>query len=129
MKSLPLSAVLLTAFGVSAFAGSIGTITSAHPFSLDGHTVSTPGVGCYPLVSGDTITTDSSSAVITLANGKTVVLEPDSTLKITGTASSPVATLVTGSVSKSSTEPIVTLNGSPNHCWGWPPPVSCHHDQ
>ena len=70
MKSFLQGIVLLGCISLSAFgAKPVATITSATPFSLDGHSMSTPGVTSFPVVMGDTVSTSDGSAVLLFSEG------------------------------------------------------------
>ncbi len=75
---------------------SIATVTSAEPFSLDGHKILSPGVTSYPLVSGDTIATTNGLAVLLFRDGSSIKLDQNSTVKLDTVGSSPTVTLLSG---------------------------------
>jgi hypothetical protein len=89
----------LTLMAASAFAAKpIATVTSAQPFTLDGHSVNTPGVTSFPVVMGDTVSTIDGPAVIRFPEGSQVKLEANSTLKISGVDQKPRLMLLGGAV-------------------------------
>jgi hypothetical protein len=79
-------------------APSIATVTSAVPFTLDGHPVSTPGVTSFPLVVGDTVATTAGPAVLFFQDGSRVKLGPNSSVKLAGFGAKPKVVLLSGAL-------------------------------
>jgi hypothetical protein len=75
---------------------SIATVTSAEPFSLDGHKILSPGVTSYPLVSGDTIATTNGLAVLLFRDGSSIKLDQNSIVKLETVGFNPTVTLLLG---------------------------------
>jgi hypothetical protein len=98
MTRLTLLTLVLPAFGLSALASSVATVTSGSVFSLDGHSITTPGVSSFPVILGDTVATSQGPAVLFFEDGSTVKLATNSTVKIDGTSASPKLFLLAGSL-------------------------------
>jgi hypothetical protein len=91
--------LLLAAFSVSAVSPApIATVTSTEPFTLDGHSVTTPGVSSWPLAVGDEVATSTAPAVLFFHDGSSVKLAADSRAKLTGSETQPKLVLMAGSL-------------------------------
>jgi len=97
--TLPSLSLLLAAFSFSAVSPApIATVTSTEPFTLDGHSVSTPGVTSWPLAVGNEVATSSAPAVLFFHDGSSVKLAADSRAKLTGSETQPKLVLMAGSL-------------------------------
>jgi hypothetical protein len=76
----------------------VATVTSAVPFVLDGHLVSSPGVTSFPLLVGDTIGTASGPAVLLFHDGSTVKLGENSSVKLDSAGAETKVVLLSGSL-------------------------------
>lgn len=63
-------------------ADTVAYVSSPQPFLLDGVSVPTAGVGSWPLVVGDEITTDRSSAVVRFTDGSRVTVAAQSKARV-----------------------------------------------
>jgi hypothetical protein len=79
-------------------APSVATVTSAVPFVLDGHSVTSPGVTSFPLVPGDTVATTNGPAVLLFHDGSTVKLGENSSAKIDTVGENPKVILLAGAL-------------------------------
>lgn len=93
---LPLGSIILSFNALAA--PSIATVTSAVPFVLDGHAVSSPGVTSFPLVNGDTVATSNGPAVLLFQDGSTVKLGENSSAKLDMVGASPKVVLLAGAL-------------------------------
>ena len=99
-----ISTALKIGVGLACFAsfcsaaGSIATVTSAEPFSVDGVMLSNPGVASWPLISNDTIATASSGALVTFRDGSAVRLAPQSRVKLAGSEAAPEVMIIAGNL-------------------------------
>jgi hypothetical protein len=97
-KSLKLTlgtAVLATACFA---AGSVASVTSAQPLSVDGVTLANPGVASWPLISNDEVATTSGGALMTFRDGSAIQLAPQSKVKVMGTPAAPEVVLLAGNL-------------------------------
>jgi hypothetical protein len=86
-------------FTFSALAApSVGTVTSAVSFVLDGHAVSSPGVTSFPLVNGDVVATSNGVAVLLFRDGSTVKLGENSSVKVDVIGANPKVVLLAGAL-------------------------------
>jgi hypothetical protein len=76
----------------------VATVTTAAPFKLDGRTLNTPGVTTFPLIIGDFVATLNGAAAVFFADGNVVKLAARSSIKITGSETSPKLVLLSGSL-------------------------------
>ncbi len=83
---------------VCSAAGSVASVTSAQPFSVDGVNLSNPGVSSWPLVSNDEVATSAGGAMMTFRDGSAVKLAPQSRVRLGGTPTSPEVTLMAGNL-------------------------------
>jgi hypothetical protein len=65
---------------------------------LDGHTVSSPGVTSFPLVSGDTVSTSNGPAVLLFRDGSTVKLGENSSVKLDTVGANQKVVLLAGAL-------------------------------
>jgi hypothetical protein len=86
------------ALGGLAAGNSVATVTSAAPFTLDGHAVNTPGVTTFPLVVGDVVTTASGPAVLYFQDGSVIKLGKNSSIKVSGVETEPKLVLMSGTL-------------------------------
>jgi hypothetical protein len=103
LRSLAKHAISLSvcffSLAVSVFAANpIATMTSAVPFVLDGHSVTSPGVTSFPLVPGDTVATTNGPAVLLFHDGSTVKLGENSSAKIDTVGENPKVILLAGAL-------------------------------
>jgi hypothetical protein len=88
--------VLLIIATVSTFAGTpIANVISAESIDVNG--ITAPARNYIPIELGGQVTTRNSSATIKFADGTTVVLQPNSVMKIDGKAGAPDIHLLQGS--------------------------------
>lgn len=97
-NTLKLSIGIAAVAAVCSAAGSVASVTSAQPFSVDGVNLSNPGVSSWPLVSNDEVATSEGAALVTFRDGSAVKLSPQSRVRLGGTATSPEVTLMAGNV-------------------------------
>lgn len=82
-----------------AFAGSpIVSITSAQPFTLDGTSVSSPGVTSWPMVLSDSVATNDGGALLKFKDGSTITLSPKTQVRLIGTDEAPKLVLIAGNL-------------------------------
>jgi hypothetical protein len=99
LKRCTQTAVYLCLGSLAAFAvPSVGTVTSAVPFLLDGHEVSSPGVTSFPLVPGDTVAASNGPAVLLFNDGSRVKLSENSSVKLDSVGPNLKVVLLTGAV-------------------------------
>jgi hypothetical protein len=79
-------------------APSVATVTSAVPFMLDGHAVSSPGVSSFPVVVGDTVTTSDGPAVLLFHDGSTVKLAENSSVRLNAVGANTNVVLLVGAL-------------------------------
>lgn len=90
---------LLFLVGLPALAFSpIGTVASAEPFTLDGHSVTISGVTPVPLAVGDEVDTLAGPAILFFADGSSVKLAAGSRAKLMGSETQPKLVLLAGSL-------------------------------
>jgi hypothetical protein len=90
---------LLAGFSLSALSSApIATVTSAEPFTLDGQSVTTPGITSWPLEVGNEVATSTAPAVLFFHDGSSVKLAADSRAKLTGSERQPKLVLMAGSL-------------------------------
>ncbi len=83
---------------VCSAAGSVASVSSAQPFSVDGVNLVNPGVTSWPLVSNDEVSTASGAALMTFRDGSAVKVAPQSRIRLAGTTLSPQVILIAGNV-------------------------------
>jgi hypothetical protein len=91
---------IMFALGVSlcSAAGSLASVTSAEAFSVDGITLSNPGVSSWPLISNDEIATKAAGALLTFRDGSAIKLAPLSRIKLGGTEAAPQVLIMAGNL-------------------------------
>ncbi len=94
--SFLLGSTILTFTALAA--PSVATVTSAVPFTLDGHYLSSPGVTSFPLVAGDTVATSDGSAVLLFNDGSTVKLSEASSIKLNTVGANTNVVLLSGNL-------------------------------
>jgi hypothetical protein len=76
----------------------IATVTSAEPFTLDGHAVQVSGITAIPLAVGNEVATSTAPAVLFFTDGSSVKLAASSRAKLTGSEAQPKLVLLAGSL-------------------------------
>jgi hypothetical protein len=89
---------LFLSFAAFSHAAAIATFISASPFTLDGHSVDTPGVTSFPLVVGDVLVTPIGPAVLFFQDGSRVKLAVHSSIRLAGATTKPKLVLLSGSL-------------------------------
>lgn len=93
---------LIFAFAASLAVGfcssPLATVSSEGPFVLNEQTVSARGVQSWPLLTADRIVTAATPALISFHDGSTINLNPNSTLRLSGSDREPVAVLESGAL-------------------------------
>jgi hypothetical protein len=79
-------------------AGSVASVTSAQPFAVDGVTLSNPGVGSWPLISSDEVSTKEGAALMTFRDGSAIKLAPESRIRLAGSTAAPQVILLAGNI-------------------------------
>ncbi len=104
-------------FSSTLRAAPIATVTSAEPFAIDGHSVTTPGVSSFPVVIGDTVSTRTGPAVVLFSDGSAVKLGTNSSVRIAGAQFKPKVVLLAGALdfSISPGSPVSVTNLSAEH--------------
>ncbi len=97
-KFLKFTAVLASFASFGLAMTPVATVSSAQPFTMDGHSVANGGVSSWPVVVGDEISTASSPAVFYFRDGSSVKLAPGSSAKVTGSAMQPKVVLTKGTL-------------------------------
>lgn len=84
---------------LASFASSVvANVSSAQPFSLDGHSISVAAVTSWPVIVGDEIGTIAVPAVLLFPDGSRITLGLNSKLRIGGTNEEPMLVLVAGAL-------------------------------
>jgi hypothetical protein len=83
---------------VCSAAGSVASVTSAQPFSVDGVNLANPGVSSWPLVSNDEVSTAAGAALMTFRDGSAIKLAPQSRIRLSGSPGSPEVILIAGNL-------------------------------
>lgn len=91
MASLLFLACALAGYG----AGAVGRVISDEPFEIDG--ITAPARSFVPVSSGEDVMTKGASALIQFIDGATVVLQPNSEIKIVGEAGRVQIRIIRGS--------------------------------
>ncbi len=98
-KSLfPLSLSFFLLVSVALAAPPFAIVTSAFPFVLDGHAISSPGVTSFPLVDGDTVATSNGAAVLLFNDGSRVKLGDNSSAKLESDETRTKVVLLSGAL-------------------------------
>jgi hypothetical protein len=95
---LKLGIGLVFCVSLCSAAGSLASVTSAEAFSVDGVTLSSPGVSSWPLISNDEIATKASGALLTFRDGSAIKLAPLSRIKLGGTEAAPQVLIMAGNL-------------------------------
>ena len=104
LKLTRVSKQLKVAAGLALFAslcsatGSLATVTSGDPFSVDGVVLASPGVASWPVITNDEVSTTTAGALLTFRDGSAVKLDPQSRVKLAGTESAPEVILIAGNL-------------------------------
>ena len=104
LKRTRVSKQLKVAAGLALFAslcsatGSLATVTSGDPFSVDGVVLASPGVASWPVITNDEVSTTTAGALLTFRDGSAVKLDPQSRVKLAGTESAPEVILIAGNL-------------------------------
>jgi hypothetical protein len=102
--SIRIFGILRLTLGIAAIAtvcsaaGSVASVTSAQPFSLDGVNLVNPGVTTWPVVSNDEISTAAGAAMLTFRDGSAIKIAPQSRIRLSGSPTSPEVILIAGNV-------------------------------
>jgi hypothetical protein len=109
---------------VCSAAGSVASVTSAQPFSLDGVNLVNPGVTSWPLVSNDEISTSAGAALLTFRDGSAIKVAPQSRIRLSGSPTSPEVILIAGNVDTklAAGSTLVVTKASPDDKDGTPTP-------
>lgn len=83
---------------VCSAAGSVASVTSAQPFTVDGVQMSNPGVSSWPLISNDEVATTAGAALMTFRDGSAIKLAPQSRVRLAGSTTSPQVILMAGNL-------------------------------
>jgi hypothetical protein len=94
-KSIPLLPFLLVAGGVAFGAVPVARVISTEPVAIDW--IAAPARNFTPVGLGGDVRTGSASALLQFQDGTSVVLQPNSELKIEGSAGKPVIRVISGS--------------------------------
>jgi len=97
-KTLKISIGIAAVAAVCSAAGSVASVSSAQPFSVDGVQLSNPGVNSWPLISNDEVRTAAGAALVTFRDGSAVKLAPQSRIRLAGTYAAPHVILVAGNL-------------------------------
>lgn len=97
-NTLKLSLGMAAVAAVCSAAGSVASVSSAQPFSVDGVQLSNPGVTSWPLISNDEVRTDAGAALVTFRDGSAIKLSPQSRVLLGGTVTAPHVILVAGNI-------------------------------
>jgi len=97
-NTLKLGLGLAAVAAVCSAAGSVASVSSAQPFSVDGVKLSNPGVTSWPLISNDEVRTDAGAALVTFRDGSAIKLAPQSRVRLAGTTVAPHVILVAGNI-------------------------------
>ncbi len=90
---------MLAAFqGISFASAPVANVSSAEPLTLDGHSISAPGVSSWPVVVGDQVATTTAPAIMSFTDGSRLTLAPQSRVKIIGTNAKPTVVLTAGNL-------------------------------
>ncbi len=95
---LKLAAGLALLASLCSATGSLATVTSGDPFSVDGVVLASPGVATWPVITNDEVSTTNAGALLTFRDGSAVKLEPQSRIKLAGTESAPEVILIAGNL-------------------------------
>jgi hypothetical protein len=98
LKTLKLSLGMALAVAVCSAAGSVASVTSAQPFTVDGVQLSNPGVTSWPLINNDEVSTASGAALVTFRDGSAVKLAPQSRVRLAGSVVAPHVILIAGNL-------------------------------
>jgi hypothetical protein len=97
-NSLKLLTIVLTGAVCTWAQSQVATSTSTAPFELRGaHVTPGQGVPSWPVMPGDTVKAGSGPVTIAVADGSSVILDPDSTAKVDLSDRTPVFQLQGGS--------------------------------
>jgi hypothetical protein len=96
--TLKLSLGFVAAAAVCSAAGSVASVSSAQPFSVDGIQLSNPGVSSWPLISNDEVRTAAGAALVTFRDGSAVKLAPQSRVRLAGSTMAPQVILIAGNI-------------------------------
>jgi hypothetical protein len=97
-KTLKLSLGFVAAAAVCSAAGSVASVSSAQPFSVDGVQLANPGVSSWPLISNDEVRTAAGAALVTFRDGSAVKLAPQSRVRLAGSSVAPHVILMAGNI-------------------------------
>jgi hypothetical protein len=97
-STLKISLGIATLATVCSAAGSVASVTSAQPFSVDGVNLVNPGVSSWPLVSNDEVSTVAGAALMTFRDGSAIKMAPQSRIRLSGSAMAPQVILIAGNV-------------------------------
>jgi hypothetical protein len=97
-KALKVSLGMALLATVCSAAGSVASVTSAQPFSVDGVQLSNPGVNSWPLISNDEVSTTLGAALMTFRDGSAIKMAPQSHVRLAGSVSAPLVILMAGNV-------------------------------
>ena len=89
--------ILILAVVAAAAPSPVASVTSTQPFDLNGKLVQVDGVPSWPVCAGDVITTHAAPATVTFRNGATIVIAPNSSLRIETKKGHTFARLLKGS--------------------------------
>ena len=95
---LKVGAGIVTVASLCSAAGAVASVTSALPFSVDGVKLANPGVGSWPLISSDEISTATGAALLTFRDGSAVKVAPQSRVRLAGSTVAPQVILIAGNV-------------------------------
>ena len=91
--------ILITAAACIAFARTpVANLSSVQPVTVDGHTLSAPGVSSWPVMVGDDVRTSTAPATMSFQDGSRIQLAPQSQLKLAGSEAAPRVVLVAGNL-------------------------------
>jgi len=97
-KTLKLSVGFIALAAVCSAAGSVASVTSAQPFSVDGVQLANPGVSSWPLISNDEVRTAAGAALVTFRDGSAIKVAPQSRVRLAGTSVAPHVILMAGNI-------------------------------
>jgi hypothetical protein len=98
LNTLKLGLGIAAMAAVCLAAGSVASVTSAQPFTVDGVQLSTPGVNSWPLISNDEVATTVGAALMTFRDGSAIKLAPQSRVRLAGSMTSPQVILMAGNL-------------------------------
>jgi hypothetical protein len=98
LNTLKLGLGVATVAAVCSAAGSVASVTSAQPFTVDGIKLSNPGINSWPLISNDEVATTAGAALMTFRDGSAIKLGPQSRVRLAGSTMAPQVILIAGNL-------------------------------